>query len=229
MSKAQCSLLASLLISLVAACSSTSEATPSALSETERELQELQQKHDEREKALDTMDVPALAAELAVDSERGREPFNSSAYREMTGRREAGRELAVLLETADRSSLLGLLALREIDPEAYRSLAADFRIDVLVDALERSETFNTWGLPHLYWEDPAEAIIEEGQEAEAALKPLLDDLREAPMWGGEEVVESNAYQYRVADYALALILAIRGDDQEIPQDPAARDRLIAGI
>lgn len=49
------------------------------------------------------------------------------------------------------------------------------------------------------------------------------------MWGGEEVVESNAYQYRVADYALALILAIRGDDQEIPQDPAARDRLIAGI
>ena len=58
---------------------------------------------------------------------------------------------------------------------------------------------------------------------------MLTDLRPAPMWGEDEVIESDAYKYRVADYALALILAVRGDDQPIPQDPAARDRLIAGL
>jgi hypothetical protein len=59
------------------------------------------------------------------------------------------------------------------------------------------------------------------------LKKLLDDKREAPMWGQEEVVEYRTYGYRVRDYAWALILAIRGEKLEIPTEPAKRDELIA--
>jgi hypothetical protein len=217
------------VISILASCTAGSGAAPPGLADRDNEMQQLQQKHDEREKALAAMDVPTLAAELVKDSERGREPFNSSAYHVMTSRTEPGKELAGLLKSADRSSLLGLLAVRQIDREAYSGLAAEFRIAVLVDALRKSETFNTWGLPHLYWEDGAKALIEEGAQGEAALRPVLKDLRPAPMWGEEEVVESNAYGYRVADYALGLILAIRGDKRPIPVDPGARDQIIAGL
>ena len=113
-----------------------------------------------------------------------------------------------------------------MDQSIYRELDSAFRINVLVDALQNSENFNTWGLPHLYWEEAAQAIIDEGEVAEKPLRLLLDDLRPAPMWGQEEVVEYRAYDYRVRDYAWALILAIRGETLEIPTDPAQRDELI---
>ena len=148
------------MVVLLGACDTGSAPTPSELGDTEKELQRLQELHDARAKVLPEMDIATLAAELTKDLERGREPFNSSAFKEMTGRRESGNELAGLLTAADRQPLLGLLALRQIDPQGYQRLAAEFRIEILIHALGKSETFNTWGLPHLYWEDPARAVID---------------------------------------------------------------------
>jgi hypothetical protein len=113
-----------------------------------------------------------------------------------------------------------------MDRGIYQEMKADFRIAVLVDALRNSQFFNTWGLPHLYWEDAAQALIEEGEAATPALMKLLDDLRPAPMWGQEEVVEYEAYKYRIRDYAWAIIMAISGEKIDIPQDPDERDELI---
>jgi hypothetical protein len=90
--------------------------------------------------------------------------------------------------------------------------------------------FNTWGMPHLNWYDPALAIIELGKPAEPGLLKLLDDTRPAPSWGSEQVAEYEAYQYRVRDYAWALLREIRGEQHGgIPRDPAERDKLIEAI
>jgi len=173
------------------------------------------------------MNTAQLFEILQQESIEGKEPYNSMAYSELVSRGEqAAPELQSLLRNDDQSSLLGLLALREMDQTLYRQLDSAFRINVLVDALQNSKYFNTWGLPHLYWEEAAQSIIDEGEAAQEPLMLLLDDTRPAPMWGEEEVVESNAYAYRVRDYAWALILAIRGNDLAIPTDPAQRDELI---
>ena len=59
-----------------------------------------------------------------------------------------------------------------------------------------------------------------------ALKPLLEDKHPAPVWGSEEVLEYQKYQYRVCDYTMALINAITQRKIEIPTDPGARDKII---
>jgi hypothetical protein len=139
----------------------------------------------------------------------------------------AAAALRPLIVKGDRSSLFALLALRQIAPEQYQQLKPDLRVAILVDALKRSEYFNTWGLPHLRWTDAAKAIIAEGQAARPPLVALLSDKRPAPVWGGEEYAEYQRYQYRVSDYAWALLNEITGRKITIPEDPAARDRLIA--
>ena len=219
------------LFLVAAGCEQRPDATTEkAVEERTKQLNELQEKRENLRKQLQAMDVKQLAHELEAASQKGLEPFNSMAFREMVSRGEAaGSELKPLLTQADHKSLLGLLALRKISPTQYRSLEAAFRVHVLVDALRTSKYFNKWGLPHLYWEDAAKAIIAEGKAAEPSLIALLKDTREAPMWGSEEVVEYQKYHYRVCDYAWALLTEIRGQKVEIPVDPAERDKLIAGV
>jgi hypothetical protein len=191
-------------------------------------LTEAQTKREARIKELKAMDVPRLAHELELESQTRLEPFNSLTYAEMVARgKEAAGALAPLITKADRSSLFGLLALREIGPEQYRQLKPELRVSILVDALKTSEYFNTWGFPHLRWTDAAKAIIAEGQAAQGPLAALLGDKRPAPTWGGEEYAEYQRYKYRVCDYAWALLNEITGRKVQIPEDPAARDRLQA--
>ncbi|MFN2173586.1 MAG: hypothetical protein ACK2UF_19340 [Candidatus Promineifilaceae bacterium] len=212
---------------LVIFLSSCAQPEDEGFQEIESQLEELAQKRSDYQEELSQMNTAQLFEILQQESIEGKEPYNSMAYSELVSRGEqAAPELQSLLRNDDQSSLLGLLALREMDQTLYRQLDSAFRINVLVDALQNSKYFNTWGLPHLYWEEAAQSIIDEGEAAQEPLMLLLDDTRPAPMWGEEEVVESNAYAYRVRDYAWALILAIRGNDLAIPTDPAQRDELI---
>ena len=189
-------------------------------------LEQAQKKREARMQELKAMDVPRLAAELEKESLKGAEPFNSLTYAETISRGEAAAgALAPLITKPDRASLFGLLALRRIGPTRYRELKPELRVSVLVDSLKTAKYFNTFGLPHVRWEDAATAIIEEGRAAEPALIPLLNDKRDAPVWGSEDFYEYSRYKYRVSDYAWALLNEIRGQKVTIPEDPAARDRL----
>jgi len=218
------------LVLLLPACAPAGIGTPAPSDAQASQLEEFARLRAAREAALAAMSVLELAGELEKESETRLEPFNSLAFREMVGRgEEAARELAGLIVAEDRKSLFGLLALRAMSEQVYQSLAPQLRIGILVDALRTSEFFNTWGIPDLYWEDAAQAIIDEGADAEKALTPLLDDKRPAPTWGEEEYAHFQEYQYRVADYALALILAIRGDERQIPADPGERDQMITAL
>jgi hypothetical protein len=205
-------------------------ATERAFKERAKQLKELQEKRNSRVKQLKAMDIGQLARELEAESKKDIEPFNSMSFTEMVSRGEkAGSKLKPLLTQPDDKSLLGLLALRKVSPSQYQSLDPAFRVRVLTEALRVSKYFNKWGLPHLYWEDAAKAIIAEGKEAERPLIALLQNTRDAPMWGSDEVVEYKKYKYRVCDYAWALLNEIRGKKMEIPTDPAERDKLISEI
>lgn len=220
-------LMGSTLILLVSCTGAGQTSPPSGLPEQVKQLDEFAQLRDARIKQLSDMTVAELAGALQQDSERGREPWNSLAVAEVQRRgAEVAPGLAEFIKEHDRSSFLTLMAIRSVNKDVYARLEADLRIGILVDTLAKSTYFNAFGLPHLYWEDPANAIIEEGPAAEKDLFPLLTDNRPAPMWGEEQVLEFQAYQYRVADYALALIRAVRAEKEPVPQDPAARDDLI---
>lgn len=195
----------------------------------QKELASLDTKRQVRLQELKAADVRRLAQELSADSSKGQEPFNSMAYRELVSRGESiAPELKATLTKADALSLLALLALRRVSPAQYQSVDQSFRIAVLIDALKSSKTLNTWGIPHLFWEDAAKAVIAEGKAVEAPLLALLDDKREVRLWGSEGAEVQRRYHYRVCDYAWALLNEVRGVHPAIPESPAERDRFIAG-
>jgi hypothetical protein len=207
------------------------QATPPA--EAKPQLEKLQVAEDKRrtvEAEYNGMPVGELAKRLETDSNKDIEPFNSLAFREISKRGAgAGKELAAFIKNSNRSSFLALMAVRKVNRDEYAKIQEKVRIPILIDALGSSKYFNTWGLPHLYWEDAAKAIIESGRAALPGLAKLLANKHEAPVWGSEEVAEYKKYDYRVCDYALALTLEILQRKQEIPVKPEARDRLIASL
>ena len=205
-------------------------ASPGDSGQMAAKLEETRALDDKRaayEKRLAAMDIAELAKEMESDSSKGREPFNSAAYRQAVSRGEGvAADLKGQLVRPDRGTLIGLMALRKISPKEYQSLDPAFRLRVLVEALKNSKFFNTWGIPGLSWEDAANAIIAEGEAARPLLLPLLRDTRPAPVFGSEGATINREYHYRVCDYALALLDSIRQEKIELPTDPAERDRLI---
>jgi len=234
-------LIASLLMAgaLFTACKQPSGQTttnsnraekPEIVNQRNGVLEQAQQKRDAHIQQLKAMDVPHLAQQLSVESQKGREPFNSATFTEMVSRgRDGATALAPLIMQPDRSSLLSLLALRKMSPEQYKQLKPELRVSILTNSLKTQQYFNTFGTPNDHWEDAAKAIIEEGRAAEKPLFAMLNDHRDAPVWGSELFMEYKRYKYRVSDYAWALLNEIRGQKIQIPEDPAARDRLEAAM
>jgi len=205
----------------------TAKEKPEDVKARDEVLQDAAQKRANWSAKLKSMDPAQLAAELTVESNKGREPFNSMAFAEAAHRGEAtAPALAASITNDDRSSLLTLLAVRAASRPAYDSIAPQRRVNILVDALRTSPTFNTWGLPHVKWEYAAQALAGEGELAARALEPLLSDKRPAPSWGSEDRMQYEHYKYRVCDYAWAIIAAIHQQKVEPSPDPAVRDRII---
>ena len=213
---------------LCAGCDTKSSTSGDAKIATgQNELAALETKRKARVEELKSMDLPRLAQELSADSKLGAEPFNSMAYREVVSRGDvAAAKLKETLSVPDGSSLLALVALHKLSPAQYKSVEESFRTKVLADALKNSKFFNTWGIPHLFWEDAAKMVIEEGPAMERPLVALLDDKREGRIWGSEGALEQQQYRYRVCDYAWALLNEVQAQRVAIPQDPAERDKLI---
>jgi hypothetical protein len=223
----------SLLLGIVASnCTRRPEEKKSPAQTThDRETQDLATKRKATDASLRAMSVQDLVTHMELDAQSGREPFNSPAYREMTkNRKDQGAALMQAVRPLARPSFITLLAIRSIDPTAYASLEPVLRRDILLGQLAKSKSYNVWGMPHLYWEDAANAVVELGEGAVPPLKAFLADRSPAPVWGSEEYQEYQKYKYRRCDYALALILAIRGQDlKALPVDPSERDRLIEQV
>src|SRR5512143_1271650 len=213
---------------LIPGCNQKSATSQKAtIARQQEELAALEAKRQARSQELKGMDVPRLIEQLSSDSTRGVEPFNSMAFREIVSRgASAAAPLKTAISTPSSSSLLGLLALRRISPAEYKGLEPNLRSQILVDSLRTSKFFNTWGLPHVAWEEAGKALIEEGRGVESGLVGLLDDKRDARVWGSEGATEAAKYRYRVCDYAWALLNEIRGKPGPIPENPAERDKLI---
>jgi hypothetical protein len=195
-----------------------------------KKVEEGQAKKRAMEAEYKAMQVSELVGRLEVDSKRDIEPFNSPAYREAVSRGPAaGEALASFINTNDKSSFLSLIAIRKVNKNAYDSVDGKIKAAILVDALRASKYFNTWGLPHSYWESSAKAIIELGDVAVEPLMNLLQDRRAAPVWGSEEALEYKKYKYRVNDYAWALLMEIKGRKIQIPVDPKKRDQMISDV
>jgi hypothetical protein len=176
------------------------------------------------------MSNSGLLQKLAEQSKKQKEPFNSTAYRELRKRKNIGADsiIAVIHEIHDGNALLPLLLLRELYVRQYLEIPDTSRSFILTEALEQSRTFNTWGLPNLYLENASKAMIESGMAAYPALRRVLSETRPAPIWGGgQEGMEAARYKYRVCDYALFFIRKIKGDSTFVlPMDVLERDKLI---
>ena len=180
---------------------------------------------------LHAMTVKQLTEQLSKESVKGLEPFNSMAYKELTSRKSVAIDTIqnAIIKNANRSSLLSLLAVRKLSQPVYQKLDAQVKTSVYVDALRNAKTFNTFGLPHSKWEEAAQAIIEAGPVTIRGLEALLTDSRPAPMWGSEDYMEYKLYNYRVKDYAYALIIASQKGQLQLSKDTAERDKLIDAL
>ncbi len=210
------------------ACQADGPEPPPAAIEPMARVEQTQDRGQRTRKEMQAMSLSDLAGRLQKDALSGREPFNSMAYREVVRRgRKAAPELVGSIDSGGREQLLTLLAGWRLDRDQYSRVPAKRRVSILTESLANAKSFNTWGLPHIYWEDAAQALIFEGEAARAPLGRLLTDKRAAPVWGSEEAIESQAYGFRVCDYAWALLLAIDGEQVGIPRESAQRDALIA--
>jgi hypothetical protein len=178
------------------------------------------------------MDNAALLEKLVEQSTAQKEPFNSLAYRELRTRKDVKPDALVSLvrQSKNGTALLPLLLLRRLNREAYLGLPAELRAAVLTDALQKSQLFNTWGLPHAYLEDASKAMLECGPSAYPALKKMLADTRPAPVFGGQEFMEYQRFKYRLCDYALFFLQKMQGNANFVmPVSVEDRDALIKEI
>jgi hypothetical protein len=169
-----------------------------------------------------------LSVQLREDTALNVPPFGADSIR--IARDSGSKATSFLLqEVKDGGStaFLALEALREADPVAYSALPARKRAEVYVNALKSSIFYNAWGLPGYQLTPTAHAVISLGDDAVRALKPLLGDLRPAPLSGSQDATTSSMYGNRVCDYAWVFINEIEDQPYVYSQDPAERDRAIA--
>lgn len=182
------------------------------------------------QKRIAQMPIQELFAKLSVESSQNREPFNSSAFIELSRRKEVTADTILrAINTSDRASLLSLLLLRVKDTVMYKNVDVKKRTAILLDALKKSETFNLWGLPHLNLEAASNALIECGTTALSELRPLLKDCRKINFYGDEEYLEFKKYNYRFCDFVLFYYKTIQNDKFIMPEKQEERDLLIRQI
>lgn len=176
------------------------------------------------------MTPETLARQLERETETGMPPFgaDSIATARSLGSR-ATEQLLARIAARDRTAFLSLEALRGADPDAYRALSDRDKALIYAGQLAGNTFFNSWGVPGYQLTDTSAALIATGRDGIAALQPLLDDTREAPLSGSQDATTSAMYANRICDYAWVLISEILGRPYIYAQDPAERDRQIAEL
>ncbi len=175
----------------------------------------------------ETDDMATLQNQLAADAANDIPPFGAESVRMAAALgRSATSVLVKQIEIRSPASFLALEALRAADVAAYQALSVGTRSAIYASALRSSAFFNAWGMPGVQLTDTANALASLGVDAVAALAPLLEDERPAPLAGSKDATASSAYGNRVRDYAWVLISEILGRRYSYPKSPRARDEEI---
>jgi len=125
-----------------------------------------------------------------------------------------------------------LMALGRGAPDVYAGIPPAVRAKVLAATLAEHRQLNDFGYlaPDGSYDGPAAyALVELGDAAIPALRPLLDDHSRAFVSGSEEATMAKLYGYRRADFALRYLQLILGEDTTFDKDPARRDEAIAAL
>jgi hypothetical protein len=124
-------------------------------------------------------------------------------------------------------------ALRREAPEAYAAVPASARTETLAAALRERAMLNDFGYldedGSSFDREAGEALLELGTDAIPALRPLLDDLRPAPLAGSEESTLAYMLGLRRADFAHHYLARILGRRPEFDPDPVIRDNHLAAM
>ncbi len=122
-------------------------------------------------------------------------------------------------------------ALVEGNWTAWRDDAASRRAlaDVLANAMAHDRIHNRWGLPGSFVGPFGKRLLSLGAEAEAALVPLLSDVRPLRIVGSEAATLNSQANFRVSDLAAYLIASARQIPWQPSQSPAERDAEIGRL
>jgi hypothetical protein len=217
----------------LAGCHAKSQdSSPETVQAKHLEVDSIQKIVAQTRQSYKAMDNPTLLKKLADQSKRQKEPFNSLAYREMASRKDVNPDTLVSLihQLKDGDAILPLLLLRTLNDKAYTGVPVENKVIILTDALQRSKTFNMWGLPGQYPEDASKALIACGRSAIPALTRMLKQTSAAPLYGSKESMVYQHYKFRLCDYALYFIEEIQGNTNFVmPVTPAERDALISKL
>jgi hypothetical protein len=168
-----------------------------------------------------------MVEQLIEDSRRGLSLLQSAALRDAAltpAQVEQGVEH--VLRHPDESAYHVLFALRRGYPDAFARVPPDVRARVMCAALAHVGSLNDWGYlepTQSHDGEAAAALLETGRTALECLRPLLDDTREAPLFGSEAATLSAIHQYRRADFAYRYASLILGLRPAFRPDPPARD------
>ena len=201
-----------------------------SLEQHQRDMDVLQKKRDSTLAVISEFNISELFNQMNKDS-RTREHFNSPVYREMVhNRKRESNELFEMINKQQKVGYISLMALRKMDIKLYTKTETGIKLNALAESFRQTKVYNRWGIPHLYWQAPAKSFIELGEASEKILKSFLKDKSVVMMMGHEEELEIERYKYRKCDYALAMIMEIRGQRvKEIPQKTTDRDKMIVKI
>lgn len=125
-----------------------------------------------------------------------------------------------------------LMALGRGAPEAYATIPPEVRAKVLAATLAEHRQLNDFGYldPDGSYDGPAaHAVLELGEAAIPALRPLLEDMSRAQLSGSEEATMAKLFEYRRADFAFRLVSLLLARDAPFDRDPARRDEAIAAL
>jgi hypothetical protein len=167
-----------------------------------------------------------LIEALIEDAARGQGTAESAAF---AAAAFDGDVEAAILAAPDASRFLLLMLLLRDAPDRAAGLPATARATILAGALATLTFLNDFGtLGDDAWDGPAaQALLAAGPPAAPTLRPLLDDVRPAPLFGSETATVSDRERYRRCDFAYRYLRLVRGERPEWNPDPAARDRHLA--
>lgn len=172
-----------------------------------------------------------LLSRLAAASDGGLLLAESEDY--LRGQLDAGdaRAIASWIQAhPQRSAFHALMLLARAAPDVYEDIPAAVRAQVLAATLAEHRQLNDFGYldPDGSYDGPAAlALLELGEVAVAALRPLLDDAGAVRLSGSEAATLAKIYGYRRSDFALRYLSLIAGLDASFQKDPADRDAAIA--